>query len=91
MSTPSMRSLVEDVPAIDALIAEYGSPSRPALCASALRDYLGASASWSVSDNHVGGRCRPTDTAGASDPARAGAWDVACALNVAGRRRGGGR
>jgi hypothetical protein len=45
MSTLSMQLLVENVTAIDALVAEYESPSRPALCASALRDYLGASAS----------------------------------------------
>lgn len=44
MATLSMRLLAPNVDVIDQLVIKYNAPSRSALCAVALRDYLSGSA-----------------------------------------------
>lgn len=45
MGTLSMRLLAPNVAAIDALVDKHDAPSRSALCAAALRDYLASESS----------------------------------------------
>lgn len=44
MATLSLRILSRNLATIDDLVVKYGAPSRSALCAAALRDYLGGHA-----------------------------------------------